>query len=103
LLKPCRKVIVKYPIGYRFPTVLGIALSTVLVVFLKISLGNYSFSIPIAIGLLLVCYLISGIVGMMVDKCLIGGIVGIVLSVSSIIFVIMVFHVAWMGAQVVGF
>ena len=93
----------KHPIGYRFTTVLGVALSTVLVVFLKISLGNYSFSIPDAIGLLLVCYLISGIVGMMVDKCLIGGIVGIVLSVSSIIFVIMVFHVAWMGAQVVGF
>ena len=57
----------KHPRGYRFITVLGIALSTVLVVFLKISLGN-SFGIFDTLGLLLVCCIISGIVGISINK-----------------------------------
>ena len=91
----------KYPTGYRSTTVLGITLSTVLVVYL-VSLGN-SFSMTETTGLLLLCYFISVIVGMMTYKGLISGIIGIVLSVSSVAFVIMVFHVTWMGLYRVGF
>ncbi len=42
-------------------------MSTVLVVFIKISLGN-SFGIFATLGLLLVCCVISGIVGMSISK-----------------------------------
>jgi hypothetical protein len=92
MLKSCRKVIVRYPVGYRFVTVLGVALSTVLIVFL-ISRG---FSITDFIGSLLVCYLISGIVGMSIYKGIVSGIVGCVLSVSSIICFIMMYYVVGM-------
>jgi len=57
----------EYPRGYRFATVLGIALSTVIVVFLKILLEN-PFRIADALGLLLVCYINSGIVGISLNK-----------------------------------
>lgn len=91
---------VKYPRVNGFITVLGVALSTVLVVFLKFPLGNSFFVFePVSLlGLLLVCYLISGIVGMMVYKDLISGIVGYVLSVSSIIFAITFCYVVWVSS-----
>lgn len=81
-------------IGYGLPTVLGFALSKVLVVFL-ISRG---FPITGTVGVLLVCCLISGLVGLSVYKGIISGIVGFILSVSSIICAIMMYYFVWMSA-----